>query len=96
MTIQNVTAQTNTPFTQDPAISLKNILGGDSTSSPAGQYGSAGASSSLPLIATVNIDTKWGPNKSHNRILIENMPRLVTYQVLGGGRTRTDAIQNMQ
>jgi len=96
MTIQNITAQTGSPFAQDPAISLKFLLGADNTTTPAGQWGSAGASSSLPLISTVNIDTKWGPSGMHNRILIENFPRIVKYQVIGGVRTRTWDIKRVQ
>lgn len=94
--VQLVTAQTGEPFSQDPAISLKNLLGASSSTTPPGLYGSTGASASLPVSSTVNVDTKWGPSGLHNRILITNLPRLVTHTTLGGGRIRTEDYKSVQ
>ena len=94
--MQLITAQTGAPFTQDPAISLKNLLGTNATSTPPGQYGGTGSNPSLPAASAINVDTKWGPTGLHNRILIENMPRMVTRQTLGGGRIRTEDYKRVQ
>lgn len=93
---QLVTAQTGTPMPQDPAISLKFLLQTSDLTDPIGQWGSTGANPSLPAAAAVNVDTKWGPSGMHNKILIENMPRLTEYQQLGGARIRTTDVKRVQ
>lgn len=62
-----------------------------------GEYGrSPDANTNLPSANAISVDIIWGPSPMHNRILIENMPRLVEYEQLGGARTRTYDIKRVQ
>ena len=89
-------AQTGAPFTQDPAISLMNMLNGDPTSSPVGLWGSTGASASLPAYTLVRFDTKYSRYDKHILVIVERMPFTFEQQTLGMTRFRVTENRRIQ
>lgn len=90
------TAQTGSPLTQDPSISLKNMLAGDGSTTPAGLWGSTGASGSLMPAAQVRFDTKFGRYDLHNMVIVEKMPVKHYEQSLGMQRFRINEVKRVQ